>query len=162
MFLTLLTQSLMLAAILPSATAFGVPMEPPKPVFYRGVLDKKGPLSSAGQGATPRALTRNGPQVRTAVPLSPKRKVDLGIELSKAEKEIYIAQLNNGLFSNTFNNQLRLDLILVPSIIMLILACTALEAKYLAQTERFDARVEVARLDARVEAESRLYQLYKK
>ena len=159
MFLTLLKQSLMLAAMLPSATAFGVGMEPPKPVFFRGVLDKKGALSSAGQGATPKALPRNIPEVRTAVPMSPKVKIDLGIPLSKQEETIYIAQLNNGLFSKTFNNQLLLGVILVPSVITLILASTALEANYLTQRESFDARVEVARLDARVEAESRLYQL---
>ena len=154
------SQSLMLAAMLPSATAFGGTMEPAKP--FRGVLTQKAPLSSAGQGATPRALPRNVPQVCTAVPMSLKRKLELGIGLSKDEKEIYLAQLNSGLYSNTFNQQLLLGLVLVPSIITLIVVSTSLEAKYLAQQQVFDARVEVARLDARVEAETRLNQLYKK
>lgn len=167
MSLTLLKQSLMLAAMLPSATAFGVSMEPSKRVFFRGVLDKKNPLSSAGQGATPKP---RGPTLAARLgdslglgtarpaPMGPKDKLDLGIPLSAQEKEIYIAQLNAGLYSKAFNNQLLLGVILVPSV-TLILASTALEAKYLTQTEMFNARVEVARLDARVDAESRLYQL---
>ena len=139
----LLSQSLMLAAMLASATAFGGSMEPPKP--FRGVLPLKGPLSSAGQGATLSALPRNVPEVRTAVPISPKRKVELGIVLSKHEKDIYLAQLNSGYLSKTFNQQRLLGVVLA-SIITSIVVATSLEAKYLAQKEESDPRIEVVRL----------------
>ena len=163
-----LMQSLMLAAMLPSAMAFGVPVEPPKRDFLRGVLDKKNALSSAGKGATPKlrgptlaARLGDSLGLGTAAPMGPKDKLDLGIPLSAQEKEIYIVEVNAGLYSKTFNNQLLIGVILLPSIITLIVASTALEAKYLAQTETIKTQVEVARLDARVEAESRLYQLKK-
>ena len=159
-----LMQSLMLAAMLPSAMAYGVPVEPPKRDFLRGVLDKKNALSSAGKGATPKlrgptlaARLGDSLGLGTAAPMGPKDKLDLGIPLSAQEKEIYIVEVNAGLYSKTFN----IGVILLPSIITLIVASTALEAKYLAQTETIKTQVEVARLDARVEAESRLYQLKK-
>ena len=161
-----LMQSLMLAAMLPSAMAYGVPVEPPKRDFLRGVLDKKNALSSAGKGATPKlrgptlaARLGDSLGLGTAAPMGPKDKLDLGIPLSAQEKEIYIVEVNAGLYSKTFNNLI--GVILLPSIITLIVASTALEAKYLAQTETIKTQVEVARLDARVEAESRLYQLKK-
>ena len=161
-----LMQSLMLAAMLPSAMTYGVPVEPPKRDFLRGVLDKKNALSSAGKGATPKlrgptlaARLGDSLGLGTAAPMGPKDKLDLGIPLSAQEKEIYIVEVNAGLYSKTFNNLI--GVILLPSIITLIVASTALEAKYLAQTETIKTQVEVARLDARVEAESRLYQLKK-
>ena len=161
-----LMQSLMLAAMLPSAMAYGVPVEPPKRDFLRGVLDKKNALSSAGKGATPKlrgptlaARLGDSLGLGTAAPMGPKDKLDLGIPLSAQEKEIYIVEVNAGLYSKTFNNLI--GVILLPSIITLIVASTALEAKYLAQAETITTQVEVARLDARVEAESRLYQLKK-
>lgn len=162
----MLSQSLMLAAMLaalPTATAFGRSMMPPKTEFFRGILTQPGPTSSAGQGATPRArepkaLSRGVPPVRTAVPMSPKRKVELGIALSNQEKTIYLAQLKNpdGVL---YSAAQPLVIMLVPSIIALLVAIPALEAKCLAQTDAFDARLEIARQDARLQADERLLQL---
>ena len=178
----MLSQSLMLAAMLaalPTATAFGrsiaaaswpwptpkaTPrvMTPPKTEFFRGILTQPGPTSSAGQGATPRArepkaLSRGVPPVRTAVPMSPKRKLELGIALSKQEETIYLAQLKkpDGVL---YSAAQPLVIMLVPSIIALLVAIPVLEAKYLAQTDAFEAQLEIARQDARLQADERLVQ----